>query len=91
MDSGSGGSEPEVVNFSGACHKRFRTLAQAEAFIADWVEMHACVVKAKIKEELLVGHRPAKMKGSPVELSLKTESNDDEDELTDVFSKTRIE
>jgi hypothetical protein len=71
MDSGSGGSEPEVVNFSGACHKRFRTLAQAEAFIAYWVEMNACIVKAKIK--------------------VKTEGNDDEDELTDVFSMTRIE
>ncbi len=91
MDSGSGGSELEVVNFSGTCHKRFRTLAQAEAFIADWVEMYACVVKAQIKEELLDGHRPTKMKGLPVEHSLKTEGNDDEDELTDVFSKTRIE
>ena len=90
MDSGSGGSELEVVNFSGACHKRFRTLAQAEAFIADWVEMNACI-QAKIKEELLDGHRPAKIKGLPVEISLKTEGNDDEDELTDVFSKTRIE
>ena len=91
MDSVSGGLEPEVVNFSGACHKRFRTLAQAEAFIADWVEMHACIVKTKIKEELLVGHRPAKLKRSPVERSLKTKSHDDDDELTDVFSKTGIE
>ncbi len=48
MDSGSGGSELEVVNFSSTCHKRFRTLAQTEAFIADWVEMYACVVKAQI-------------------------------------------
>lgn len=91
MDSGSGGSELEVVNFSGACHQRFRTLAQAEGFITDWVEMDSIVKAAKIKEEQLDGHRPAKMKGLPVEPSLKTEGNDDEDELTDVFSKTRIE
>ncbi len=73
MNSGSGGAEPEVVHFSGACHKHFQMLTQAEAFIADWVKMYACVVKAKIKEELLNDCRPTKMKGTPVELTLKTE------------------
>ncbi len=91
MDSESDGLKLEVVNFSDACHKRFRTLTQAEAFIANWMKMYACVVKAQIKEELLNGHRPTKMKGLPVEHSLKTEGNDDEDELTNVFSKIRIE
>lgn len=90
MDSGSGGAEPEVVCFSGACHKHFRTLAQAEAFIADWVEMYACVVKAKIKEELLDDCRPTKMKGTPVGLTLKTESGGADDELTDGLSRMRI-
>lgn len=47
MRSGSGGAEPEVVHFSGACHKHFRTFAQAGAFIEDWVEMYACIVKAR--------------------------------------------
>jgi hypothetical protein len=91
MDSGSGGAEPEVVRFSRACHKHFRTLAQAEAFIVDWVEMCACVVKANTKEELLDGYRPAKLKGTPVGLSLKTEGGGaDDDELTDGLSKMRI-
>lgn len=80
-----------MVNFRGACHKRFRTLAQAEAFIADWVEMDA-YVKAKIKKELSDGHRPAKMKGLPVELTLKTgASNDGEDELTDDLGRLKVE
>jgi len=81
-----------VVNFPGACYKRFRTLAQAEGFIADWEERYACLVKAKIKEELLDGRRPAKMKGTPVGLSLKTEGGDDDyDELADGFGRIIIE
>jgi hypothetical protein len=80
-----------VVNFSGACYKHFRTLQQAEAFIADWEEMYACIVKAKIKEELSDGHRPAQMRGTPVPLSLKIERNDGDEELTDGVSRMRIQ
>ena len=90
-NSWSDGAEPEVVKSSGACHKRFRTLAQAEAFIADWVEMYACMVKAKIKEELLDGYRSAKMKGLAVELTLRTGSSNEEDQLTDGLGKLRVE
>jgi hypothetical protein len=50
-NNGSGGAEPEVVKFPGACHKHFRTLQQAEAFLADWKEANSCI-EAKIKEEL---------------------------------------
>jgi hypothetical protein len=52
--------------------------------------------KSKVKEELLDGWRPAKMEGTPVGLSLKTEgggsgnSGDDEEELTDSLSRMRI-
>lgn len=80
-----------MVESSGACHKRFRTLAQAEAFTADWEETYACMVKAKIKEELSHGYRPAKMKGLPVALTLKTGGGNDEDELTDGLGKLGLE
>ena len=70
-----------MVNFPGAYHKHFRTLAQAEAFIEDWVEMYAYRVRANIKKELLDGNRPAKIKGLPVGLALKTGGSNDEDEL----------
>jgi len=87
---GSGGTEPEVVNFPGACHKHFRTLAQAEAFIEDWVETYAYIVRANIKKELLDGNRPAKMKGLPVGLALKSGGGNDEDELTDGLGRLRV-
>jgi hypothetical protein len=70
-----------VVDFSGACHKHFRTLQQAENFITDWV------VKAKIKSELSSGHRPAQMRGTPVPLSLKTEYNNEDEELADSMGR----
>jgi hypothetical protein len=70
-----------VVDFSGACHKHFRTLQQAENFIADWVEMYACVVKAKIKSELSGGHRPAQMRGTPAKC------NNEDEELADSIGR----
>lgn len=91
MNSESDDSKLEVVNFSDTCHKRFRTLTQAEAFIANWVKMYVCIIKAQIKEKLLNDHRSTKMKKLSVEHSLKTENNDDKNELTNVFSKIRIE
>ncbi len=44
--------------------------------------MYARIVKAKIKEELLDGHRPWSMKRTSVGLSLKAGGRDDEDGLT---------
>ena len=79
------------MRFQGACHKHFRTLAQAKAFIADWEEIHASIIKATVKEELSKAHRPAEIKGLPAGLSLKTRGNGKEDELIDSFSKIRIE
>lgn len=74
---------------SGACHKHFRTLAQAEAFIADWAEMYAFMVKANIQKELLDAYRPAKTKGLPTEFTLKT-GGSDEDELTDRLGRLKV-
>ncbi|CZR58255.1 uncharacterized protein PAC_08146 [Phialocephala subalpina] len=63
---GDAGTEPEVVSFSGACHKSFPSLVQAESFIADWVEMYSSVCKELIKQELSRGTRPLAMNGPPI-------------------------
>lgn len=59
--SGTTGSEQEVKEISGACHKRFRTHAQAEAFIEDWNESFANVWRRAIREGLDQGLRPRDM------------------------------
>ena len=66
FSSGAGGTEPEVVNSSSACHKRFPSLRQAEQFISDWVEMYSSVCKELIKQELSTGIRPVSMNGPPI-------------------------
>ena len=87
---GSGGAGPEVVNFSGSCHKHFQMLKQAEDFIADWEEMYSCVVKDKIKRELSEGYRPKTMRGTPVEFTLETECSDEDKDLVDSFRRVMI-
>ncbi len=47
---------------SGACHKRFRTRSQAEAFIEDWKDSFADVWRRKIREALDQGLKPCDMK-----------------------------
>lgn len=83
MDIGNSGAELEVVNFPGACHKHFRTLAQAESFISDLIEMFACVAKANIKRELLDCHRPANMQEWSLQFKLKKDTDEVEHTLTD--------
>lgn len=61
-NSGNTGAETEVDEVSGACHKRFRTRAQAEAFIEDWKEAFADVWRRAIKKGLDQGLRPRDMK-----------------------------
>ena len=79
------------MRFPDACHKRFRTLVQAEAFIADWEEMYATIIKARFKEKLASRHRPAKMKGLPAKLRLNTRGSDDKDEFVYGFDRVKIE
>ncbi|KAJ6101902.1 hypothetical protein N7486_004329 [Penicillium sp. IBT 16267x] len=55
---GENGAEKEVVGEEGSCHKRFRTMAQAEAFIEDWKETYAEIWREMIKEALDQGYRP---------------------------------
>lgn len=51
-----------MKEISGACHKRFRTHSQAEAFIEDWKDSFADVWRRKIREELDQGLKPYDMK-----------------------------
>jgi hypothetical protein len=51
-----------VKEISGACHKRFRTRSQAEAFIEDWKDSFADVWRRKIREALDQGLKPCDMK-----------------------------
>ncbi|KAJ5523287.1 hypothetical protein N7513_012831 [Penicillium frequentans] len=55
---GKTGSEKEVKKVTGSCHKRFRTRAQAEAFIEDWNETCAEIWSKPINKEPDQGFRP---------------------------------
>ena len=92
LTSCSGKAEPEVKYVSGECHKRFRTLDQAEAFIEDWKETFADVYRGAIKDALDRGFRPNNMKLSTEGIlhksGEKTENTDIVDELN--FGKLTI-
>lgn len=60
--SGDTGASEQVDEVSGACHKRFKTEAQAEAFIDDWKEAYADVVRRAVKQQLDKGLRPLDMR-----------------------------
>lgn len=60
--SGKTGALEEIDEISCACYKRFRTEAQAKAFIEDWKESFAEVCRRAIKEGLDQGLRPSDMK-----------------------------
>lgn len=70
------------MRFPGACHRHFRTVKQAEAFIADWEEISACIAN---------GHLPAHMRGSSVSLSSRMELNNGDEELADSMRELRIQ
>ena len=72
-----------MVQFSGACHKHFRTEAQAKSFISDWIEMFACVAKANIKKGLLDGHRPSHMQEWSLQFEWTKDTDEVKSELTD--------
>jgi hypothetical protein len=53
--------------------------------------MYACVVKAKTISELSGGgHRPVKMRGTPVPFSLKIECDDEDEKLADSIGRMRL-
>jgi hypothetical protein len=59
--SGENGALEETSGVSGACHKCFKTEAQAEAFIEDWKESYAEVVRQVVRKGLDEGLRPRDM------------------------------
>ncbi|CAN9302553.1 unnamed protein product [Alternaria alternata] len=59
---GPGGAQENVHEFPGACHKKFRTKEQAEAFIEDWKETYAEVWRRALKKALDEGLRPQDLK-----------------------------
>ena len=87
-DSGRDGTEPKVAMFSGACHKRFRTEAQAKSFILDWIEMFASIAKANIRRALLDGHRPVHMQEWSLQFEWKRDA--EEEGLTDDMDKLKV-
>ena len=60
--SGKIGALEETHEISSACHKRFKTKAQAEVFIDDWKESFADVWRREVKNALDWGFRPRDMK-----------------------------
>ena len=52
----------EIQEFQGACHKRFKTKAQAQAFIEDWKESCADMWRSEVKKALDRGLQPKDMK-----------------------------
>ena len=60
--SGRTGSLEEIQEFPSACHKRFKTKAQAQAFIDDWKESYADIWRSEVKKALDRGLQPKDMK-----------------------------
>ena len=60
--SGREGALKEVNKFSGSCHKHFRTMEQAEAFIEDWKVACTEVWSRELKKALDQGLRPVDIK-----------------------------
>lgn len=89
-ESGPNGTEPEVVGFPNACHKHFRTEAQAKSFISDWIEMFACVAKANIRKSLLDGRRPSNMQEWSLQFEWKKDTDEVEHKLTDGIASIKL-
>jgi hypothetical protein len=86
--SGTTGSKLEVEEISGAYHKRFRTLAQAEAFIEDWKESFANLLWRVIREGLDQGLRPCNMKLS---VGILLHGADGQTEGADVSDEVKLD
>ncbi|CEJ82771.1 hypothetical protein VHEMI02819 [[Torrubiella] hemipterigena] len=59
---GEDGCKCQVEQAPGACHQRFRTRQQADAFREDWNESVAYIYYKEIKKALDEGKRPLDMK-----------------------------
>lgn len=76
--SGPEGAEKDVKGFSGACHQKFSTLEQAEAFIRNWEESFSSVNHVETKQWLAQGYRPTEMKTSGDSVTLNSETAEEE-------------
>lgn len=88
---GSEKVKPMVETFPGACHKCFRTNAQAKAFIEDWKISFADVCRKIIKEKLDQGSRPQDiMLDCGKILSLTSADGESEDISRDMKKKLNL-
>lgn len=81
-------TELKVKYQSGACHKRFRTRSQAEAFIEDWKDSLADVWREEIKNGLDQGLRPRNMKFSAEDILIR---HDEQTEDADALDKLKLD
>ncbi|RAL15895.1 RNase H1/viroplasmin domain-containing protein [Aspergillus homomorphus CBS 101889] len=63
-------AEPQVKDYPHACHKRFATRAQAQAFIRDWEESHADICRGDAIDKLGKGLRPTDLESNFHDLQL---------------------
>lgn len=89
--SGETGASEEVHKISGACYKRFRTEAQAKAFIEDWKESFAEVSRRAIKGKLDQGLRPRDMKLSMDGLLDNRDEETTGEEITESLERLRLD
>lgn len=81
--SGKKETREQVHEISGACHKRFKTKVQAEAFIEDWKEAFAEVWRLEIKRALDRGHKPRNMRISIDGILGERRDDDDVEDLAE--------
>ena len=82
----------EVHEIPGACYKRFRTEAQAKAFIEDWIESFADVCRRVVKEKSKGGVRPQGMTLSVEGLLHKRHAEPVEEDIVKQFgTKLRLD
>ena len=91
LTSFSGETEPTITKVSGACHKRFKTRDQAEAFIEDWKRSFAEVYLREIKKALDDGLRPRNMKLSVGDILHKSGTKVDSEGLSDGLGNLKID
>jgi hypothetical protein len=92
MYIGRDGAKPEVEKFKGACHKHFRTRAQAEAFIEDWKSAVVDVYQKMIRASLDNGNRPPNMRLTVNSLFQESDNTTEEvdEEVTNEMRNLRL-
>ncbi|MCJ1479360.1 hypothetical protein MMC13_008045 [Lambiella insularis] len=84
---GKTGSLEEIQEFPGACHKRFKTNAQAQVFIEDWKESYADVLRSEVKKALDRGLQPKDMKFGTENILQEPNGGNDIADLAEQFNR----